>query len=129
MFGYYAFGVPYFGDIEPPNSVTTASADYCGGAFGSVTFGSPYFGQLIDCGDVPPVPPVPPTPVRRLPTGGGRPYDDHIRRETDRRREERTQREDEWPKQRQRLIESEHALLDADEEDIATILSLWLNLK
>lgn len=107
MFGTYYFGQSYFGQIEIPVAGGNPT-DNCGGAFGSATFGSLAFAELIECGDIPPTPPPTPiTPVRRQVAGSSQVDYGYLR---------------------ERLID-DLIQEEIDEEDIAQIVSLWLNIK
>jgi hypothetical protein len=113
VFGTYAFGTTYFGDVVV--QTTPDDIPECGGMWGSATFGSPYFGQHIQCPEpAPPVPPGPPTPSRRPSVAGS---------------EQRAQwfyTDDEL---RNRALLEEMRAEEADAEDIALLIGLWLNRK
>jgi len=95
--------------------------DNCGGWFGTPTFGQAYFAQGIFCGQIPPLPPAPPSDEETHGGGG------------EKKRKKRYNLEDEVfrIRHKQRLVqEAIDRRLDAEEEEeLAQIIVLWLNIK
>ena len=124
MFGTVYFGQIYFAGVvfEPTPG---PSLDNCGGMFGTATFGQPYFGQHIQCGSpIPPPPPPPPPPF--IIGGGGAGYFP-----TGRTKKHIAQilKEKIPLRDLSKLVNPDVPAQDSDDDEIALIVSSWLNLK
>lgn len=124
MFGTATYGQPYFGQhiqCEPP----PVTHDNCGGMFGTATFGQPYFGQHIQCGSpIPPPPPPPPPPF--IIGGGGAGYFPLGR---SKKKLAQILKEKIPLRDLSKVVNPDVPAVDSDDDEIALIVSSWLNLK
>lgn len=119
VFGTATFGGTYFGghlqcNPPPPDGPTTRPN--CGGIYGTATFGQAYFGGHYECNVFPPPKPVAPTDERH---GGGPPPTHGQARDILDLRADRQKTAENW----------ERSQIEADDEEVAFIIGLWLSLK
>lgn len=118
---------------EPPPP-TPETRTWCGGIWATATWAQIYFGGHIQCPiPAPPIPPVPPEPSGGGVGGIGARGRRHVRLRPPNPRDffpPQTQNYPDEPSRPTLKDVFEHPSIDdGDEEDLMTILALWMNIK